>query len=170
MSEHNPYSQANNAYTATNKQKTGRALEAAVLFKSAQRIELLINKFNNGEKVKVQEYGEVLEANQKVWQIFADNMMSEENNIPQEIRNNIANLALFTFKRTKDIFLSKDLSKAQALVDINRNIASGLSKNVEAEEAPSAPRHNPMAQAYAANKVQTSTEDVKTPTSISTEI
>jgi len=142
----NPYSQANQAYTSVNKQKEGRDLEASVLLKSAQTLEGIVKRSLNGEKVRVQEYGLALENNQKIWTIFVDNMMNEENDIPTEIRNNVASLALFIFKHTNNILISKDLAKIQTLVEINRNIAVGLNKKVDT------PKENtPKEQAYEAN-------------------
>lgn len=124
----NPYTQATQSYTTSGAGKIGRELEAAVLLKSSIKMEILAKKMKSGERVKAQEIGNVLDSNQKIWQIFLSNMMDDNSPVPQEIKNNIANLSLFVFKRTNEIFLKRDPEKIQALIDINRNIATGLSK------------------------------------------
>jgi len=129
MSNNNPYNQATQSYKKAEAEKTGRDLEAAVLLKSSIKMEMLAKKMKSGEKVRVQEIGDVLDANQKIWQVFLDNMMDDNFPVPQEIKNNIANLALFIFKRTNEVFLTGDPNKIDALIDINRNIATGLNKN-----------------------------------------
>jgi flagellar protein FlaF len=53
----------------------------------------------------------------------------EENDNPQplEVRQNIANIGVFVLKRTIEIQMDPDPAKLKSLIDINCNIAAGLS-------------------------------------------
>lgn len=133
----NPYSKASQAYNSV--EKTGRDLEAEVLFKSASRMELVAKAIESGEKVRAQDIGDIFNANQKIWQVFLDNMLDDDAGIPQEIRDNIGSLAVFTFKHTLDILAKPTPDKIQTLIDINRNIATGLSKKTVQEAPKKAP-------------------------------
>lgn len=124
----NPYLAALNAYGATAKIEGGRDLESRILLKSAMQLEMLQKRLEAGEEVSVREYGEILEFNQKLWQFFYDAMKNEDHPLPRDIKNNIASLALFMFKRTMEVMIDLKPEKLQAMIEINRNIAAGLAK------------------------------------------
>lgn len=137
MPHKSPYSHAANAYGSTASTSDPRALEGMVLMKAAQQLEDLANRLQSGENVSREDIGLALTYNQKLWQLFVEDMRNPEHPLPQEIKNNIASLALFTFKRTHEILIDTLPEKFQALVNINRNIASGLLKGQNAQ-APAA--------------------------------
>ncbi len=72
------------------------------------------------------ELDEALTYNRKLWTILAASATDAENPLPQAIKNNIANLALFVFERTITIMMEPGPEKLAALVTINREIAGGL--------------------------------------------
>lgn len=135
----NPYSHAAGAYGAANKQKEGRDLEAAVLLKSALQMEQLARRLSGGENVSVEETDTVLTHNRKIWEVFLDDMSNPEHPVPQTIKNNVASLAVFVFKKTIEILAAPSAEKITVLVDINRSIASGLSKKVPGAAPPASP-------------------------------
>jgi flagellar protein FlaF len=55
---------------------------------------------------------------------------TNDNPQPMEIRQNIANIAVFVMKQTVEMQLNPDPAKLQSLIDINRNLAAGLSGRV----------------------------------------
>ena len=69
---------------------------------------------------------EALLYNRKLWTIFVTSVTSQESQLPVNIRENIANLGIFVFKRTLDVEASPLPEKLNALIDINRNVAAGL--------------------------------------------
>lgn len=138
----NPYTQAADAYGSTAATTDQRALEGQILLKAAQKLEDLAKRLQTEEKIALEEIGEILGYNQKLWQLFVDDMMNPEHILPIEIKNNIASLALFVFKRTHEILVETKPQKFKALVDINRNIAAGLLKK-PAPAAAAAPAKNP---------------------------
>ena len=69
-----------------------------------------------------------LDYNRKLWTVFADNAADDNTDMPLEVRNNIANLAVFVFKRTMNFMAENEANKLDAIIDINRQLASGLMK------------------------------------------
>ena len=139
MSGKNPYSTAAGAYGATAAATDQRALEGKILMKAAMRLEDLAKRIKAGEKPTLDEIGETMEYNQKLWTVFVAEAMNEEHPLPQNVKNNIASLGLFVFKRTKEVLIDTTPEKIATLVDINRNIAAGLMKQVKSETPQAAP-------------------------------
>ena len=128
MSEHFPYSRASDAYGQIAASTDPRALEARILMKAAQKMETLAARLQQAEKINFQEVGETLEYNQKLWTLFIDDALNKDHPLPQNIKDNIASLGVFVFKRTKELLIHPKPEQFQALVEINRNIAGGLLK------------------------------------------
>ena len=140
MSSQNPYSRAAGAYTTQGTVTTDqRSLEGTALLKAAQNLEELTTRLESGEKVSLEELGTVLTHNRKLWELFVNDMVNPDHILPQDIRNNIASLALFVFKRTQEILVDTQPGKFRALININRSIAAGLLKKVEGSSPP--PHH-----------------------------
>ena len=51
----------------------------------------------------------------------------DENQQPIEIRQNIANIGVFVMKQTVEMQINPDPAKLKSLIDINCNLAAGLS-------------------------------------------
>lgn len=67
---------------------------------------------------------QALEQNRKLWQIFAGEVASDKNTLPQGLRAQIFYLAEFTFAHTRKVLSRQE--DASALVDINTAIMRGL--------------------------------------------
>lgn len=127
--ERNPYTMAMNAYgAAASSAIDGRSMEAQVLLKAAQKLDVLAQRFRNGESVHFLDVGETLEYNQKIWVLFADDAANPDHPLPKEIKSNILSLSIFIFKRTRDLLAAPSAQNFQILIDINRRIAAGLMK------------------------------------------
>lgn len=140
----NPYTKAAGAYGSTAAATDQRVLEGTILLKAAQKLEDLAKALKTGEKISPEELDSVLVYNQKLWQLFVEDMMNPEHPLPQEIKNNIASLALFVFKRTHEILVETKPEKFKALVDINRNIAAGLMKKPQTADHAAAQGKHPV--------------------------
>ncbi|MFN7114301.1 MAG: flagellar biosynthesis regulator FlaF [Alphaproteobacteria bacterium] len=128
MSNKNPYGHAADAYGNTAAETDQRALEGKVLLKSARQLEELSKRLGGDEKVPLTDIGDTIEYNRKLWMVFVNDTMNDEHPLPQEIKNNIASLGIFVFKRSNEVLIDTTPEKIQALIDINRNIAAGLMK------------------------------------------
>ena len=99
-----------------------RELEATILIKAATRLQAIRENWE-GRRA---ELDEALTFNRKLWTILVASVTDADNPLPQAIKNNIANLAMFVFERTITVMLEPAPEKLAALVNINREIAAGL--------------------------------------------
>ena len=65
--------------------------------------------------------------NRRLWSIFMSAADSDNNQQPLEVRQNIANIGVFVMKQTVDMQVNPDPAKLKPLIDINCNLAAGLS-------------------------------------------
>jgi flagellar protein FlaF len=123
---------AQNSQTHTPDQ---RELEARVLLKSAQRLKDLQDNWGQNT---AEELDDALRYNRQLWLVFVDTAMEDEDeNRTTELRNNIANLGTFIFKRTLEILASPQKELLDILIDINRDVAAGLMSQKSVETTPS---------------------------------
>lgn len=115
---------------------TGRELEAMVLLKAALKLQHAREAWS-GELDAVLD--EALTHNRKLWTVLATAATEADNPLPQQIKENIANLALFVFKRTIDVMAEPAPEKLDALVRINREIAAGLRTMPQTQAPPQQP-------------------------------
>ena len=130
MHHNNPHTSAANAYSSTAASTDPRALESRVLLKSAHKLELLAQRLKTKEDVPLADIEQTLVYNRKLWQLFLEDAMNKDHPLPLDLKNNIASLAVYVFKRTHDIMVDTKPEKFKILIDINRNIAAGLAKQM----------------------------------------
>lgn len=99
-----------------------RELEASVLLKSASRLQ----RVKDGWAVNMADLTPALLYNRTLWTIFATSVTEGESQLPAEVRQNIANLAIFIFKRTMEVQATPTPDLLDPLININRQIAAGL--------------------------------------------
>ncbi|CAO3360258.1 flagellar biosynthesis regulator FlaF [Azospirillum palustre] len=97
-----------------------RDVEAWALAEAARRI--IAASHAKDEKA----YREALQLNQRLWTIFQAAITEEDCGHPPEVRTNIAALSLLVDRETTNRLIDLDFSKIDTLVNINRNVASGL--------------------------------------------
>ena len=100
-----------------------RDIEAQALLKAARQLEEVKANWNGPDK-RMQE---ALLFNRRLWTIFMSAAESNDNPQPLEIRQNIANIGVFVMKQTVDMQASPEPEKLNSLIEINCNIAAGLS-------------------------------------------
>jgi flagellar protein FlaF len=125
----NPYAKAAGAYGASAQKHTPdqRELEAHVLLKAAS---MLKDLQDNWESATPDSIDQALKYNRQIWMMFYDTALNNpEGNRPNDLRSNIVNLANFIFKREIEITASPKKEKLDVLININREIAAGLSSN-----------------------------------------
>lgn len=141
MPASNPYHNASDAYASTAATTDQRSLEGKILMKAALKMEQLADRLAaDGDKPSLDEISETMEYNQKLWTVFVSETMNDDHPLPQELKNNIASLGMFVFKRTIDVLADTQPEKIRALIDINRNIASGLMKSAALPAQPQPPQ------------------------------
>lgn len=130
MQQHNPYQNASNAYSNNKAASLSdpRTMEAQALLKAASKLDRIRGLLREGQDPGYQAVGDALEYNKKLWIVFADSMADESHDLPQELRNNVANLSIFMLKRTLEVLANTTAEKLDVMIEINRQIASGLMK------------------------------------------
>jgi flagellar protein FlaF len=72
------------------------------------------------------ELSDALLFNRKLWTIFVASVTQDDNQLPVEIRRNVANLGLFVISRTIRLTSDPKPEGLGTLININRQLASGL--------------------------------------------
>jgi len=117
------------AYAKT-AQKTGspRELEAQLLMRAAAKLQAAKSATDRIERLSALRY------NRRLWLVFADSVTKADNPLPREIKQNVANLAVFVAKHTMSIETANEPQPERlgVLININREIAAGLRTNAAA--------------------------------------
>jgi flagellar protein FlaF len=122
--------QAAQAYQQTAKQTVSpRELEANILTRSAGN---LVRIQDNWETSQDALY-EALTFNRRLWTVFIDTVSKDENPLPKEIKQNIANLGVFILKHTMEVQLEPKPGQLDVLININREVANGLRASMDNE-------------------------------------
>jgi len=100
-----------------------RDIEAQTLLKAANKLQEAIN---NNDPLSEQTR-QALIYNRKLWTIFLSEAMREGNPQPIDVRQKIANIGVFVLSQTAALQLSPQFDHFKPLIEINRNIAAGLS-------------------------------------------
>ena len=100
-----------------------REIEAQALLKAARQLQEVQTNWKGPDR----NLHNALMFNRRLWSIFMSAVEANENPQPMEVRQNIANIGVFVMKQTVDMQLNPDPAKLKALIDINCNLAAGLS-------------------------------------------
>ena len=115
---------AMNAYQKTAKAgDTPRQIEAALLMKAAYRLKAVQDHWETDRS----DLDPAVIYNRKLWTILATAATEADSPLPTDLKRNIAAIAIFIFNRSLDLIVDPKASDLDALIDINRNVASGLS-------------------------------------------
>lgn len=99
-----------------------RDLEANLLSKAASRFQRIRNDWDGLNH----ELSEALLFNRKLWSVFLSSAIDEESQLPLELRQQVANLGVFVMCQTMELQVLPQAEKLDALININRELASGL--------------------------------------------
>lgn len=100
-----------------------REFDASILLKAAGRFQRIRDEWADGNR---KELSAALLYNRKIWTVYASAVVEQDHPLPKEIRQNLANLAVFIFKHSIDVEIGPAPEMLDVLININRNIAAGL--------------------------------------------
>src|SRR5947209_1224027 len=100
-----------------------REIEAQALLKAAKQLQEVQSNWAGPDN----RMHAALLFNRRLWSIFLSAAESNDNPQPMEIRQNIANIGVFVMTQTVDMQMNPGPAKLKSLIDINFNIAAGLS-------------------------------------------
>jgi flagellar protein FlaF len=75
---------------------------------------------------KKAQLNDALLYNRKLWSIFLSEMTDNNNPMPKPLRQNVANIGLFVMNHTVAVMSDPRPERLGSLININREIASGL--------------------------------------------
>lgn len=117
-------SQAAQAYARTSQTTASpREIEAQALLKAARQLQDVQSNWTGPDKA----LQNALLFNRRLWSIFMSAVESNDNPQPLQVRQSIANIAVFVMKQTVAMQMDPDPAKLKSLIDINCNLAAGLS-------------------------------------------
>lgn len=102
-------------------------LESRALIKAASSL----NQIKENWEQNKGDLNEALEKNRRLWAIIAGAMSDNSSPQPQDLRQNLLSLSVFVFKRTLEIIANPKPESLDVLININMNIARGLSEKPE---------------------------------------
>lgn len=114
------------AYHQTTKVvESPRERESALLMKAASNLQRVKDEW---ETSTAEELRTALTFNRKLWTIFMSAVTQDDNPLPREIRQNIANLGMFVMNQTRELLYEVEPQPEHigVLVQLNRQIAAGL--------------------------------------------
>ena len=100
-----------------------RDIEAQALLLAANKLQAVMNNVD----ATYTQMSEALMFNRKLWTIFLSEAQREENPNSLDVRQNIANIGVFVLSQTAALQMSPQREHIRPLIEINRNIAAGLS-------------------------------------------
>lgn len=123
------FNSATRSYESVTKHSaTGRELEAAALFKAARLLDACRTNWDGADRRE--RLGDALRFNQRLWTLFQTDLARPGHALPPDLRVNLLRISTFIDKRTFEILADPAPDKLDPLIEINRNIALGLSTNV----------------------------------------
>lgn len=110
---------------------SGRELEAAALFKAARQLEACRRDWDSPDRPRLLD--DALRFNQRLWTFFQAELAEPANPLPLALRRDLLHLSAFIDKRTFEMIANPTQAGLQALIDIDRNVAAGLSAQAPPE-------------------------------------
>jgi len=114
---------ASKAYAKAAKETASpRELEASLLLKAAAKLQSVYESWH----ATPTGLDEALAYNRKLWTVFIDAVIRDDNKLPLPVRQNIANLGVFVMGETFSLMTKPQPGHLESLIKINRGIAAGL--------------------------------------------
>ena len=103
-----------------------RETEGRALMEAARR--LSIAKDNPGDETALID---TVRLNWRLWTIFQSEASEADSDLPNDLRSNLLTLCNYVDKRTVEILANPSAGLLDVLININRNIATGLLSDSE---------------------------------------
>ena len=114
---------ASKAYAAVAKETADpRELEAILLLKAAAQLQAVYDTW----KDKPSGLNEALLYNRRLWIVFLDAVMRDDNRLPLEVRQNLTKLGMYIMGETFELMTDPKPERLTSIIRINRGIATGL--------------------------------------------
>jgi len=112
------------AYQQVGKQTVNpRELEANLLSKSATNLQRIRDNWDSSTN---NDLAAALRFNRRLWTVFMTSVTDPSSTLPQDVRENVANLGIFIAKHMLQLQIEPAARKLDVLININRQLAAGL--------------------------------------------
>jgi flagellar protein FlaF len=81
------------------------------------------------------QFDSALLLNLRLWSMIAADILNPDNTMQAEVKSNLLSLHRFIDNHTFDVLSDRDPTKLQVLININRNISSGITAAAATSEA-----------------------------------
>lgn len=99
-----------------------REMEANLLLDAASRLQAATREMQADSS----KLSAALQHNRKLWTLLLTTVTKDDNPLPTEIRQNVANLGIFVINQTMAITADPQAENVASLININRQLAAGL--------------------------------------------
>jgi len=121
--EHDNMNYASKAYARVAKETASpRDLEANLLLQAAAKLQAVHDSWDDKRK----GLDEAVLYNRRLWTVFLDAIIREDNKLPSETRQNLLNLGVFIMGETFELMTKPKPTNLQSIIKINRRLAEGL--------------------------------------------
>ena len=112
------------AYAKTAREtQSPRELEASLLLKAAAKLQAVHETWKDR---KPQGLHEALLYNRRLWTVFIDAVLQEDNRLPVAVRKNITQLGMHVLRETFALMTDPQREQLGSIIKVNRGIAAGL--------------------------------------------
>ena len=113
-----------NAYQQVSKQTVSpRELEANLLSRSATNLQRIRDNWDSSSN---NDLAAAMRFNRRLWTVFMTSVTDPASSLPQDVRENVANLGIFIAKHMLQLQIEPAAKKLDVLININRQLAAGL--------------------------------------------
>lgn len=118
------YNQAVQTYQQVAKNTSNpRELESSLLSRSAGNLQRVKDNWGSDQT----DLRSALKFNRQIWTVLVSAVSREDSPLPADLRQNVANLAVFILGQTVELELNPQQAKLDTLININRELSMGLS-------------------------------------------
>ena len=103
-----------------------RDLEASLLLKAAAKLQAVLEAWDQKPPSSL---ADALLYNRRLWIVFIDAVMRDDNRLPTATRQNVVNLGMFVMAEVFSLMTAPKQEHLANLIRINRALAAGLSSN-----------------------------------------
>ncbi len=112
-----------------------RDLEASLLLKAAAKLQAVLEEWDQKPPSGLSD---ALLYNRRLWIVFIDAVMRDDNGLPIETRQNLLNLGVFVMAETFSLMTAPKQEHLVNLIRINRAIAAGLGNKADKRQSQQA--------------------------------
>ena len=99
-----------------------RELESSLLSRAAADLQRVRDNWGEDRSA----LRAALTFNRKIWTVLVTSVVKEDNPLPVEVKQNVANLGVFILAQSVELELDPQQSKLDSLININRELSLGL--------------------------------------------